>query len=193
MTLIIYNAIGICSVKSLVEKYSVLANPQMCVTSRALRLSYLLTAAERHVAHVLKEPFAVPKLAESHSYLQIGSWRGSWRWKERQRGIVSDGTVCCCQFSTGLSLFLCLWAPFLMRKKRKSQKLQLCQCLFNAVYSVSSTSCLSLALSIDIPQCNNQWLLGFWSNMLCSKSVGRAKYATKTLSFHISTKQITYL
>lgn len=91
----------------------------MSVNSLPLRLLCLLIARERHIPSVLKELFAVPKLAESHSYLLIGSPQGSWETEGAPEAESSPpGTVCCCQWTAGLSLSAeCLCAIFLLKEK----------------------------------------------------------------------------
>lgn len=143
-----------------------------------LRLLCLLTAKERHIPSVLKELFAVPKLAESHSYLSIGSPRGSWRRKERQR----RNRLCLALFvvvsSPLVSHCLSVCVPFSVKEKPKvavlsSPAAALCHCL------------------LMYPNATDRWLWGLSVGQTCSKSVARTECATQTLSFHFP-EQITY-
>lgn len=171
------------------------------MNSLPLRLLCLLTAKGRHIPAVLKELLAVPKLAESHSYLLIGSLWGQLKTEGAPAAESSvPGTVCCWQWSAGqracvcvcLHVFVCVCVPFYVKGKHKVVALKLTVRFSRAFYSVL-TSCCSLTLSSDVPERNWQAVVGFvcWSNIPCSKSAARTKCAAQTLSFPFP-EQITH-
>lgn len=91
------------------------------------RSSRLLTAKERHVAHVLGEPFDSSQIGRAT--LQTGSRRGSWKTERAAEAESSlTGTVgcCCCQFSrwtVGVSVLV--RTVSYGKNKRRSQMLML--------------------------------------------------------------------